>query len=178
MDFTEIITPKRVATILGGGFLISVALILAKPHTGLISSGLDVWRFFIDLVSILSLLITLVVLFGLKRIERKYLFRATAPSLLSRLKEKTNQLADSLRDPDTDGLVVGQTLMAADAVLKEIVEVVQDEEVKSNVGELRASIKQYQKAHTPEKDAYDILSDLRRVEEYMVGLIERSKWRR
>lgn len=184
-QFTSYITPQSVVLAFAGGVGLFVLERVLRWQE-VITTKLGAWGLLIDFTAILSLLITLAILSDVEeieekvgRIEDKYLFRATAPDLQDRLETIAQSLADLLRKkPDKSKQKLQAVASRADANLKQIEELVLDEEVESDAQELRELIDEYQEdPDTEPDDYYDILSEIRRIEEHLEGLINRSQKR-
>lgn len=182
-QFTDYVTPKLVAVVFLLG-LFGWLLTLLLKKTGHAPPSLDAWGLFIDLVAILSLLITLAILTdvddidkSIERIENKYLFRATAPDLQNRLKKMADRLAEQLREKaETDKSKLEEISSRADAILNRIEELIHHDEVRSHVRSLRTTIENYRgRQETTIEDYYDVLNDLRTTEEHLETLVNRSR---
>lgn len=178
MDIRDYITPKSVLVVLGIAFLLTIAIFFIVPHT----HQSTVWTGFMDLVVVISLLVTIAVLSDLKEIQRRYLLRATIDSLQETIRQRAENLGDLLRSgPEDSRSEIAKELSKAEGMLKTLADRTEavDMDIHREAKDLREEIKAYSSAGQTDADKlYDIWQSTHTLNELVKGLIEESKWKR
>ena len=178
MDIRDYVTPKTVTIALLTTLLITLVAILATPpgYTPIL------WDGYMDLVVILSLLVTITILSDLNEIQQRYLLRATIADLQEDLEQTAKALSDLLgsdfQDSKTD---IDRELSKENGVLKKVADRTEgvNKDVHDEATRLRDRIRAY--TNSPEGDedkVYNIWRDTHTLNELVKGLIEESKWKR
>jgi ElaB/YqjD/DUF883 family membrane-anchored ribosome-binding protein len=178
MDIRDYVTPKTVTVTLAVGLLITL---LATPFTPTEYRS-TLWDRYMDLVVILSLLVTITVLSDLNEIQQRYLLRATITDLQEDLEQRANTLGDLLRSDSRESEAkIDKELSKESGILKNIADRSEgvNEDVHREATSLRENIRTYTTSpQGGEDEVYDIWKETHTLNELVKGLIEESKWKR
>lgn len=178
MDIRDSITPKAVLVVLGVGLAATILSIFLVPE----AYQSTPWNWYMDLVAIASLLVTLTILSDLDELQDRYLLQATIGDLQNSLKQRAENLGQILRSGLKDSRrEIARELSKEDGILKQVAD--RTEEVDPDVHEEAIALRQEIKAYTSttEDDTdeiYDIWQATHTLNELVKGLIEESKWKR
>lgn len=180
MGVRDRITPGGVLKVLGSVLALTVLLIvLNEAYNWESVTSPQIWDWFIDLVAITSLLLTLVILSDLEEIQNRYLLRATIPDLQQKLEEKAKNLGALLRSEFRESTgEIGRELSKAGGILKQVCDRVEgvDSEIYTTADNLRKRIRDSD--HTDEDRVREMWKTMHSINEQVKGLVEESKWKR
>lgn len=182
MDIRDYVTPARVVLTLGIALALTVLAAAALHIAPKNPPWLTPWEWFMDLVSIASLLLTLLILYSLEDIQSRYLLRATLPNLQEEIEDKASTILDLLREGGGQEVDrrVGRELSKADGILKQIQDRTQDldSELHDTADSIRQDIKDRRGRPQDPEWAYEASERLYSLSVQLRGLMDETKWKR
>lgn len=140
-----------------------------------------------NISSIIGLVISIYLIFGIKRIHNHFLFKARFPKLKFALTKRATELNDLINDFESNEFKIKHNLRLVGAILKNLERKVHGE-IKKSVSQLRFEIKQYTSTNSSlnklfgnykpltNENALDMYSKIQVCIEELNQKLEDSKW--
>lgn len=130
-----------------------------------------------SLASILGLLATVYILFGVRNIESYYVFTARVPDLEKRMRQHAKKLADFLNDPGSYENQIREELAAAEITVESLRRKLKGQ-AKKPLKTLLANILERSRGRSKEPTLREVYLQMIKVNEHVRDLREDLKWER